>query len=39
MLEDTGLTIRDVSGLSFSPSRGFEISRRKALNYFVTASF
>jgi len=39
MLEEAGLTIHDVSGLSFSPSRGFEISSRKALNYFVTASF
>ena len=37
LLEDAGLAVTDVSGLSFSPMRGFEISDRKALNYLVTA--
>lgn len=37
LLEDAGLTIADISGLSFSPSRGFEISERTALNYLLTA--
>jgi 2-polyprenyl-6-hydroxyphenyl methylase/3-demethylubiquinone-9 3-methyltransferase len=37
LLEKAGLTVTDVSGLSFSPARGFEISERTALNYLVTA--
>ncbi|MGP1283211.1 MAG: bifunctional 2-polyprenyl-6-hydroxyphenol methylase/3-demethylubiquinol 3-O-methyltransferase UbiG [Parasphingopyxis sp.] len=37
LLEDAGLSVADVSGLSFSPARGFEISEQTALNYLVTA--
>jgi 2-polyprenyl-6-hydroxyphenyl methylase/3-demethylubiquinone-9 3-methyltransferase len=37
LLEDAGLSVTDVSGLSFSPARGFAISERTALNYLVTA--
>ncbi|MGJ8535642.1 MAG: bifunctional 2-polyprenyl-6-hydroxyphenol methylase/3-demethylubiquinol 3-O-methyltransferase UbiG [Parasphingopyxis sp.] len=37
LLEDTGLSVTDISGLSFSPARGFEISERTALNYLLTA--
>jgi len=37
LLEDAGLAVTDISGLSFSPARGFEISERTALNYLVTA--
>lgn len=37
LLEDAGLAVADVSGLNFSPRRGFEISHRKVLNYLVTA--
>ncbi len=37
MIEAAGLAVMDVSGLSFSPARGFEISDRKSLDYFVTA--
>ena len=33
----TELAVTDISGLSFSPSRGFEITSRTALDYFVTA--
>lgn len=37
LLQEAGLTVTDVSGLSFSPARGFEISDRKTLNYLLTA--
>ncbi|RED17700.1 bifunctional 2-polyprenyl-6-hydroxyphenol methylase/3-demethylubiquinol 3-O-methyltransferase UbiG [Parasphingopyxis lamellibrachiae] len=37
LLEAAGMRVTDVSGLSFSPARGFEISDRKALNYLLTA--
>lgn len=37
LLEEAGLTVGDISGLSFSPMRGFEISDRTALNYLLTA--
>lgn len=37
LLEGVGLAVTDLSGLSFSPGRGFEISSRMALDYFVTA--
>jgi 2-polyprenyl-6-hydroxyphenyl methylase/3-demethylubiquinone-9 3-methyltransferase len=37
LLEEAGLAVGDISGLGFSPLRGFEISSRTALNYLVTA--
>ncbi|MEQ9661127.1 MAG: bifunctional 2-polyprenyl-6-hydroxyphenol methylase/3-demethylubiquinol 3-O-methyltransferase UbiG [Parasphingopyxis sp.] len=37
LLEAAGLAVIDMSGLSFSPARGFEITSRMALDYFVTA--
>lgn len=37
LLEGAELAVTDISGLSFSPARGFEISSRTALDYFVTA--
>lgn len=37
LLEAAGLRVTDISGLSFSPGRGFEISDRTALNYLITA--
>jgi 2-polyprenyl-6-hydroxyphenyl methylase/3-demethylubiquinone-9 3-methyltransferase len=37
LLEEAGLSVTDISGLSFSPSRGFEISERTGLNYLITA--
>ncbi|MBC2778660.1 bifunctional 2-polyprenyl-6-hydroxyphenol methylase/3-demethylubiquinol 3-O-methyltransferase UbiG [Parasphingopyxis marina] len=37
LLEEAGLVVGDISGLGFSPLRGFEISSRTALNYLVTA--
>lgn len=37
LLEAAGLMVTDISGLSFSPARGFEISERTALNYLLTA--
>lgn len=36
-LEAAGLTVIDISGLSFSPTRGFVVSGDLALDYFVTA--
>jgi 2-polyprenyl-6-hydroxyphenyl methylase/3-demethylubiquinone-9 3-methyltransferase len=36
-LEEAGLTVIDISGLSFSPTRGFVVSSDLALDYFVTA--
>lgn len=37
LLQDAGLTVSDVSGLGFSPARGFALSESTALDYFVTA--
>lgn len=37
LVEKAGLKVVDVSGLSFSPARGFVLSESKALDYFVTA--
>ena len=37
LVEKAGLKVVDVSGLSFSPARGFVLSNSKALDYFVTA--
>ncbi|MBC7985782.1 MAG: methyltransferase domain-containing protein, partial [Sphingomonadaceae bacterium] len=33
-----GLTVRDISGLTFSPARGFAIGARTNLDYFLTAT-
>ncbi|HEX8383559.1 MAG TPA: bifunctional 2-polyprenyl-6-hydroxyphenol methylase/3-demethylubiquinol 3-O-methyltransferase UbiG [Sphingomonas sp.] len=37
LLADAGLTVRDLTGLAFSPARGFELSGSTELDYFVTA--
>lgn len=37
LLSGAGLTVRDVTGLAFSPGKGFHLSENKALNYLVTA--
>lgn len=37
LLEQAGLEVRDVRGLSFTLARGFELSGSTALDYFVTA--
>jgi 2-polyprenyl-6-hydroxyphenyl methylase/3-demethylubiquinone-9 3-methyltransferase len=37
LLGDAGLTVRDITGLAFSPARGFELSASTELDYFVTA--
>lgn len=37
LVEDAGLKVIDVTGLSFSPTHGFKLSENKALDYFVTA--
>lgn len=37
LLEKAGLEVTDISGLSFSPARGFEIGSDTKLDYFVTA--
>lgn len=36
MLGKAGLEVRDVTGLSVSPSRGFVLSDNKAINYLMT---
>lgn len=36
-LEEAGLRVADISGLNFSPARGFEISERTTLNYLLCA--
>jgi 2-polyprenyl-6-hydroxyphenyl methylase/3-demethylubiquinone-9 3-methyltransferase len=36
-LEDVGLKAQDVTGLGWSPSRGFRLTDDKSLNYLVTA--
>ena len=38
LVEEAGLRVTDVQGLSFSPARGFELSASTALDYFVTAT-
>jgi 2-polyprenyl-6-hydroxyphenyl methylase/3-demethylubiquinone-9 3-methyltransferase len=37
LLERAGLEVIDTTGLSFSASRGFTLSRDLSLNYLVTA--
>jgi 2-polyprenyl-6-hydroxyphenyl methylase/3-demethylubiquinone-9 3-methyltransferase len=37
LLRDAGLEIVDVTGLGWSPTRGFHLSDNKSLDYFVTA--
>jgi len=37
LLRDAGLEILDVTGLGWTPTRGFCLSEDKSLNYFVTA--
>jgi 2-polyprenyl-6-hydroxyphenyl methylase/3-demethylubiquinone-9 3-methyltransferase len=37
LLEDAGLTVRDVRGLGYNPARGFELTGSTALDYLVTA--
>jgi len=37
LVEDAGLKVIDVTGMHFSPTRGFMLSENKALDYFVTA--
>ena len=37
LLRDAGLEILDVTGLSWTPTRGFCLSEDMSLNYFVTA--
>ena len=37
LLRDAGLEIVDVTGLAWSPTRGFHLSDNKSLDYFVTA--
>lgn len=37
VMEEAGLRVLDVTGLSFSPARGFALSASTALDYFVTA--
>ena len=39
LLTDAGLTVRDVRGLSYSPTKGFMVSDSTALDYFVTATW
>lgn len=38
LLEDAGLRVIDLRGLSFSPARGFTLSDHLSLDYFVTAT-
>ena len=38
LLEDAGLRVLDVQGLSFSPTRGFGLSESTELDYFVSAA-
>ena len=38
LVADAGLAVEDVTGLAFSPTRGFALSDNKALNYFLTAT-
>lgn len=38
LVEAAGLAVTDVAGLSFSPTRGFVVSRDTTLDYLLTAS-
>ena len=38
LMTEAGLTVRDVRGLSYSPTKGFMVSDSTALDYFVTAT-
>jgi 2-polyprenyl-6-hydroxyphenyl methylase/3-demethylubiquinone-9 3-methyltransferase len=38
LCEAEGLAVRDISGLTFSPARGFAIGARTSLDYFLTAT-
>lgn len=37
LVEDAGLRVTDVTGLSFTPMRGFHLSDNKAMDYLLTA--
>src|SRR5918998_5725392 len=37
LLRDAGLEVDDVTGLTYTPTRGFTLSDNKSLDYFVTA--
>jgi 2-polyprenyl-6-hydroxyphenyl methylase/3-demethylubiquinone-9 3-methyltransferase len=37
LIEDAGLKVVDVTGLTYDPLRGFTLSDNKSLDYFVTA--
>ncbi|HTG37537.1 bifunctional 2-polyprenyl-6-hydroxyphenol methylase/3-demethylubiquinol 3-O-methyltransferase UbiG [Sphingomonas sp.] len=37
LLRDAGLTVSDVTGLGYSPSRGFTLGEDRRLNYLLTA--
>lgn len=37
LLRDAGLEVTDVTGLSFSPAKGFDLSSSTALDYLLTA--
>src|SRR3546814_21068173 len=37
ILEEAGLEVLDVTGMAWSPTRGFSLSDDKSLDYFVTA--
>ena len=37
LIEDAGLEVLDVTGLTYDPMRGFSLSDNKSLDYFVTA--
>ena len=37
LLEDAGLKVIDTQGLAFSPAKGFVLSDRLTLDYFMTA--
>lgn len=38
LLRDAGLMVRDVTGLAWSPARGFTLSESTSLDYLVTAT-
>ena len=38
LLKDAGLEVRDVTGLTYDPMRGFTLSDNKSLDYLVTAT-
>jgi len=37
LVEDAGMKVIDISGLSFSPGKGFKVSDDTKLDYFLTA--